>query len=462
MIAFKIISVVLLLTTVALCSIWLNNIGNKWWYPPILTVIAAIGVLSSWFLGSSESFAKNAAVEVVNFLFVSQLRAWVTVGILAVSIIGSLVLVLHTWPKEKEYLAVQAYRGSPVQGTYAIGVAVIVHSVTDGMTRCTAIDKSGYAKILGIEVPTSAMIQLNETRRDGEWGWGPGLIDIEKLPKSFKYDLAKVPAEEWRKVAVPASDVGGALQPWPRDSVAPVAQRTVSMIGDKSFRNINAPWGLPDADLIIDRYSYILGLTAARTPRWIAYALSPAPLDTMREFHYDFDPAVPKEKQPSFQDYSRSGYDRGNLVSQMDVAFKGALAVREAQYMTTLTPQTPALNRGVWHKLEMATRKLAGSVGQVYVLTGPLYLYDGEPRTIGSYKVPVPTHFFRIVCWLSKGEVRTAAYLIPNRVDKLASVRGFAVPISEIEEKADLVCLPDLQLQIAKTIKKQVFQLPNL
>jgi endonuclease G len=454
----KISSLFLLLFIVALCSLWLNNIGNKWWYPPIIAACAALSIISSLFLGDSDSIARNIAQGVEKFLFATEFRALVSLGALLVVSIGVTWLVWRSWPADKEYLAIQVYRKSPVQGNYAVGTVVFVHSVTDGITRQDTVGETGFAKITGVPIPTSAAIQMNEARNNIQWTWGTAAFDIKELPMTRSYNLTEVPLENWTQLATPSINILSTVNP----AQKLMNRQAAFMKGDASFQKDNAPWGLPDADLVINRYSYILGLTPQRLPRWVAYAYTPSTREFIRKFQFQIDPAIPEDVQPTKQDYNMSGYDRGNLVSQMDVAFKGELAMMEADYLTVITPQTPTLNRIQWAELERATRQLATLVGQVYILAGPLYLGGKELKTIGPHKIPVPTHFFRIVCWIVSGEVKTAAYLVPNDITKNMKVRSFAVSISEIENKAHIVCLPNLHQEIDQTIKTQVHYLPGL
>ena len=454
----KLSSLVLLLGIVALCSLWLNNIGNKWWYSPLVASFAALGIFSSWFLGDKDSISKNIAQSIEKFLFASKNKAFLTLVILLLVFTSMALLAFRTWPANREYLAIQAYRKSAVKNNFAVGVIVFVHSVTDGITRQDTINENGFAKISGIPIPTSAAIQLNEVRNGTLWTWGTSAFDIKELPLTRSFDLAEIPLDKWTQVATPSSNILSTVNLEQKIT----KYQTVSMKGDISFQKDNAPWGLPEADLIINRYSYILGLTQQRTPKWVAYSYSPSSLELTRKNQFQADPAIPKDVQATNDDYKNSGYDKGHLVAPRDVEFKGELAMLEADYLTTLTPQTPELNRHQWLNLERATRQLAMSVGQVYILAGPLYLDDKKLKTIGPNKIPVPTHFFRIVCWISSGELKTASYLVPNDINKNLNVSSFGASINEIEKKANFICMPNLKAKNVQSLKTQVFNLPGL
>lgn len=54
--------------------------------------------------------------------------------------------------------------------------------------------------------------------------------------------------------------------------------------------------------------------------------------------------------------YARSGYDKGHLAPAQDFAFSRSAMLATFDYINAL-PQTPALNRGAWKRLETKVRK---------------------------------------------------------------------------------------------------------
>ncbi len=367
----------------------------------------------------------------------------------------------HTIFGPTDYLAVQVYRKSAVASHFAIGTRVIVHTVVDGVTRTRKIEESGFARFSDIIVPTGVSVQLKEQRDRVEWAWGPVAFDVNELPKTLSYDLSKVPEDEWSRIAIPSASIAATIGSPRATSKTTAAGKE---IGDQSLQRINAPWGIPSAELIINRYAYILGVDPQkRIPRWVAYSFAPTDRRIGTRSRFRLDPAIPADMQPKDEDFHTSGYDRGHLVSPADVRFKGDLAVIEASYLSTLTPRTRNLNRYLWFNLERATRDLARSVGQVYVVAGPLFLSSESPETIGENAIPVPTHFFRVISWISEKEgLQVAAYLAPNHVAPLANIRTFAVSISDVEAKSGLQLLPDLEPVIASSLEKRVQQVPGL
>jgi DNA/RNA endonuclease G (NUC1) len=77
-------------------------------------------------------------------------------------------------------------------------------------------------------------------------------------------------------------------------------------------------------------------------------------------------------------------------------------------------------------KIENYTRSIAKTYGNIYVITGPVYLCN-PCNSIGKSMVAVPTHIFKIICQLPrpKGRGLQKPYLnrkSPNQLKRLAWV----------------------------------------
>lgn len=100
--------------------------------------------------------------------------------------------------------------------------------------------------------------------------------------------------------------------------------------------------------------------------------------------------------QPSTNDYTDTGYDRGHLAQRE--AFKGnADAERAADYMENVVPMHPDLNRGEgspWRTAEEETIRLADEHGNVTVEVTPIY--DANPPRLPN-GTPIPKAIHRKV-----------------------------------------------------------------
>ena len=148
--------------------------------------------------------------------------------------------------------------------------------------------------------------------------------------------------------------------PEPSISVSP-QQTSQSVISVKSKYD-NLSYGVPGkADSIIDREGYSLGyIEYHEQPAWVTYKLTRTEATTKaakRGDDFREDPSVPTGSA-TLADYRRSGYDRGHLAPAADMAFSSK-TMSESFYMSNMSPQKPAFNRGCWKELEEQVRLFA-------------------------------------------------------------------------------------------------------
>ncbi len=78
--------------------------------------------------------------------------------------------------------------------------------------------------------------------------------------------------------------------------------------------------------------------------------------------------------------------------------------------LANMVPQDSMNNRGVWEQIESAVRRMAVQRGDLYVITGPLFIGSSVQQLNG--RVLVPTHIYKLVYDLKRNE--GAAYLVKN------------------------------------------------
>jgi len=87
------------------------------------------------------------------------------------------------------------------------------------------------------------------------------------------------------------------------------------------------------------------------------------------------------------------GYDIGHMTPADHMTFN-LVALKETFYTSNACPQTAALNRGEWKKIESLTKVLAESGLKLIVICGPII---GNKQFIGKDKIIVPDMFFKII-----------------------------------------------------------------
>ena len=152
------------------------------------------------------------------------------------------------------------------------------------------------------------------------------------------------------------------------------------------------------------------GLT--RTPLWSAERLTRGRIqqahEQVRRNAYHAEGSLPVAERAELKDYSHSGFDRGHMIPS------GDMPDEQSQYdsftLANMVPQDPKNNRGIWEAIESAVRHLTEQRGELYVITGPLFVGSAVQQLNG--RVLVPTHIYKLVYDLQRNE--GAAYLVKN------------------------------------------------
>jgi len=163
---------------------------------------------------------------------------------------------------------------------------------------------------------------------------------------------------------------------------------------------------------------------------WVAYILTAREVEsgnTERTDNFRSDRQI-RTGSASPDDYRASGYDRGHLAPAADMAWS-ADAMSESFFMSNMSPQVPAFNRGIWKKLETAVRDWAVSCDSVYVISGPVL--NNVEGHIGTNNVGIPGYYFKVILDLSPPN-KMIAFLLPNAASK-ESVYRYAISVDSLE-----------------------------
>lgn len=197
-------------------------------------------------------------------------------------------------------------------------------------------------------------------------------------------------------------------------------------------RSVNLQLGIPsESDQMIDRSGFALGYSNSRRQAlWVSYILTAEHLNAPQvkrsnKFRPDpllkFDPVRPEQ-------YNRTGFDRGHLAPASDMTYSRE-TMEQSFFMTNISPQLPACNRGVWKRIETRIRDWARQESQLYVITGPVF--TGESRCMKGTDIPIPDAFYKVALDLTP-PMKMIAFLVPNRASK-RPIRSFVVTVDEVE-----------------------------
>ena len=219
-------------------------------------------------------------------------------------------------------------------------------------------------------------------------------------------------------------------------------------------RSQNLQLGIPaESDQMIDRSGFALGYSKSRRQAlWVSYILTAAHLNAPQvkranKFRPDpelkFDPVRP-------QQYNRTGFDRGHLAPASDMTYSRE-TMEQSFYMTNISPQLPACNRGIWKRIETQIRAWARQESELYVITGPVF-FDGEAVFMKNTDIRIPDAFYKVALDLSP-PMKMIAFLVPNRASK-RPVRSFVVTVDEIEAITGMNFFDNLDDRIENELEK--------
>ena len=208
---------------------------------------------------------------------------------------------------------------------------------------------------------------------------------------------------------------------------------------------------LPITTPILEKEGFFLAYNGqTRNAHWVYHKLTSASLEqktSREECDFKEDPFIPEHIRTTKSDYHGSGYDRGHLCPAADCSSQKAM--EDSFFLTNISPQIPAFNRGYWKKLENHARDLTKQYRAVHVFSGPLYLSskgrDGKRyvryEVIGKHDVAVPTHFFMLIfVELPSDKMLGKAYILPNKaIDATTSLKKFSASIEEIEKASGVL-----------------------
>ena len=177
----------------------------------------------------------------------------------------------------------------------------------------------------------------------------------------------------------------------------------------------------------------------SRTPIYVAERLNRTGLldarDNVRTDKFFADARLPRGERAELDDYQGSGFDRGHMAPAGDMATSESMA--QSFSLANAVPQYPVNNRKAWASIEKATRKyVMRAAGDVFVITGPVF--DGTPPTIGSNRVWVPQHLFKLV--YDPVANRAWAHWLDNSDDARV---GKPISYGELVNRTGIQFLPD-------------------
>lgn len=207
-----------------------------------------------------------------------------------------------------------------------------------------------------------------------------------------------------------------------------------------------------DAQIIV-HIGYVVSYNCAwRLPNWVAYELTRNEVDGTepRSNFFKPDPEVPPSCSAEWNDYRRSGFDRGHMAPAGDMKWSRQ-AMEESFYLSNICPQNHELNAGKWNEIEQLVRRWARESGKAYVVCGPIV--EDNHATIGANRVAVPSAFFKVVLRQKAGTWQGIAFKCDNISDQ-RTVSSYAISIDSAEQLTGIDFFPLLPDKIEKAVER--------
>ena len=188
----------------------------------------------------------------------------------------------------------------------------------------------------------------------------------------------------------------------------------------------------------------------SKTPLWSAEHLTRDRLSQAenipREDSFHAESRLPSSMRAQLSDYKGSGYDRGHLAPNGDMA--NVKQQYDSFSLANIIPQSPENNRYLWRNIESVTRYLTKKHGEVYVVTG--VVFKGRKISQLNNRVLIPTHVFKAVYVPSTGQA--GVYYAPNDDSERVEI----ISIDELALRSGIDAFPS----IAPNAKSEAMPLP--
>lgn len=215
------------------------------------------------------------------------------------------------------------------------------------------------------------------------------------------------------------------------NNIIELRQSDLTVIDDKTISNFYFHPTSTTGQILNYKYFSVSYSEKHEQAEWVAYKLTKTSFNdnVARTNDYREDPNV-KTKSATPFDYKGSGYDMGHLAPARTMSYNYT-SMSESFYLSNISPQVPAFNRGIWKRLEEKVRYWAMMNDSIFVVTGPIL--NNPIGKIGVNNVSVPKAFYKTLVGYRNGKVKGIAFLMPNeKSDK--SIYKYVTSIDEVEK----------------------------
>lgn len=233
--------------------------------------------------------------------------------------------------------------------------------------------------------------------------------------------------------------------------------------------------GEPQPSDLVVRAGYALRHHAElRVPLWVCEHLERSDLvrDADRpadrgKCNWKADKEIPAGRQATPADYTgvgERGFDRGHNAPSSDYTYSQE-RMCDTFILSNIAPQRGAnFNQSIWRVLEDRVQAYVAESGEAWIITGTMFYAaeEDDPNTadgvvrferVGKGRIPVPTHFFKIVAARIGASWEAVAFVMANvdyerLPDKQYQFCSYIQPIVWLERRTGFNFFPTAGMQI--------------
>ena len=131
--------------------------------------------------------------------------------------------------------------------------------------------------------------------------------------------------------------------------------------------------------------------------------------------------------------------NNGRLVPMS--SFAGTPFWSDLNFLSNLAALPSALREGSWSRLDQAINELAARSGELFVLSGPLYLIQEPLNARGGPELVQPSAFYKLVA----NQRSHVAFIFHSDLPQHAHYCDQLSSLSEVEQLSGLQLFPDMQ-----------------
>ena len=129
------------------------------------------------------------------------------------------------------------------------------------------------------------------------------------------------------------------------------------------------------------------------------------------------------------------------------------VSMSESFYLSNISPQNPAFNRGIWRELESKVRSWAVKHDEIWVVTGPVL--SGDLKKIGDNQVSVPNYYYKVILDELEPNISGIGFVMSNSSGN-EGISEHAVTIDSVENISNLDFFSHLEKGIESEVEAEI------